>query len=597
MDPLRPAPAIPWGVATRALLPPVLALLFSLATWGLDRASIGVAVDAYRGPWTVFTNALPGLLLCLALFVLTRRLVLSFLLGFAVQALVYEASRIKLETIETPIALEDAYFLAGLDRAGLELFWAYVERPGVLLAGLAAGLVVLALVAWRERPWFRPAGPARLVLLVLLLGATTLLSGARWPWPRLYPGPPPGPTRFTTLPAILHTGLMAHLVGNHLERRTRSFEVDGDALRTVYADLAAADAGDVAPRPLAGSRPDIIVVLSESFFDPRILEGLGDSADAIPNVRRWSTAGHGGTMTVPAYGGGTIKTEFEILTGLPFRAFPSIGFPYMALDLRPTPSLPKLLARDAGYRTTAIHGNNGAFYNRSAVYGPMGFQKFVTARDFADGGVKDGLWYSDESMTDLLIAELEADASPLFAFAISMQNHGPYDARRARHTDAWDGIPLPEGLGYAASMELRNLLYNLEAADAQFARLLVALQRRNRPYLLLFFGDHLPGLKALYPELGFVDGRPARAQQPPWVLVRGHGDRTWPAPRAITYPWQLPAELAWEAGIDDAYFDFSRRLGARMGADYVRKADSPAARAMTAAARANLDGRFEEHLR
>lgn len=594
MDSLQSTTALRWKAVSRAALPVLLALLFALATWGLDRASIGVAADAYRSPATVAANTLPGLLLCLALFVATRRLLLSFLIGLAVQALVYEASRIKLETIETPIALEDAYFLAGIDLAGLQLFWAYVEQPLLFLAGLCAGLVALAVVAWHEKPWFRHVGPARLALLALFLAAAAPLSAARWPWPQLYPGPAPGPTQFSTLPAILHSGLMTHLVDNHIERKTRSFEVDDDALRTALADPPGAD--DAAPRPLAGTRPDIVVVLSESFFDPRIMNRLGDGDDPIPNVRLWSEAGHGGTMTVPTFGGGTIRTEFEVLTGLPYHAFPSIGFPYMALDLRPTPSLPKILARDAGYRTTAIHGNNGSFYNRSAVYGPMGFQKFIAARGFAATGVKDGLWYSDESMTDLLITELEADPSPLFAFAISMQNHGPYDTKRARHADAWERIRLPEGLGDTAAMELRNLLYNLGAADAQFARLLDALQRRNRPYLLLFFGDHLPGFKAIYSELGFVDGRPAHAQQPPWVLVRGQGDRTWPATRAITFPWQLPAELAWEAGIDNAYFDFSRRLGAQMGHDYVRKPDSPAAKAMTAAARANLAGGFEARL-
>src|SRR5690606_22221596 len=161
-------------------------------------------------------------------------------------------------------------------------------------------------------------------------------------------------------------------------------------------------------------------------------------------------------------------TEFEILTGMPYRAFPGIGFPYMALDMRATPTLPRLLRDGAGYRTVAIHGNQGSFYNRSAVYGPMGFQKFITAREFDAAGVRDGLWYSDESMTDLLVTELEADEAPLFAFAISMQNHGPYDRRSARRADAWERIRLPDGIGEAAGLELRNLLYHLGSADAQF---------------------------------------------------------------------------------------------------------------------------------
>lgn len=588
---------MPWRAGLRWSLTVLLPLSFAFATWNLDRISIGVATDAYRVPATVAANAVPGLLVCLALFVATRRLLLSFLVGFSLQALVYEASRIKLRTIETPVALEDVYFLTGIDLAGIRLFWAYVEEPGRLLAMLCVGLGLLALVAWREKPWFRHLGPGRLALLALTVAAAASLAQARWPWPRLYQDEAAGPTRFTTMPAILHSGLMADLVDKHLERKTRSFDVDETALRDAARRLAASPAGEAGPRPLAGMRPDIVVVLSESFFDPRIMRGLEDVEDYIPNVRQWIEAGHGGTMSVPAYGGGTIRTEFEILTGLPYRAFPDVGFPYLALDMRATPTLPRLLRREAGYRTVAIHGNHGSFYNRSAVYGPMGFQKFITAREFGKAGVRDGLWYSDESMTDLLVAELESDETPLFAFAISMQNHGPYDANRARHADAWQRIRLPDGLGEAAGMELRNLLYHLGSADAQFARLLDVMQRRNRPYLLLFFGDHLPGLHATYPELGFVDGAPARSQQPPWVLVRGKGADTWPAARRISFPWQLPAEVAHEAGIDSAYFDFSRKMGAMMGRDYEKKPDSPGAKAMTAAARAQLAGGFEARVR
>lgn len=577
----------------------LLPLLFALATWQLDRISIGVATDAYRSPTTIATNALPGLLVLLAVFIGTRRLLFSFLVGLALQALLYRVSEIKLATIESPLVLEDAYFLTGMDRGGIALFWAYVDHPVRFWAVLVTGLVVLALVAWRERPWFRHLGPARLVLLSLLVAASASLVSAKWPWLPLYSQDGPQRARFTEMPAILHSGLMTHLVQTHMKRATRSFDIDPVALRkaiTLLPATPAAAAGQDA-RPLAGQRPDIIVILSESFFDPRIVRGLDTLADPIPNVRTWIEAGHGGSMSVPAYGGGTIKTEFEILTGMPYRAFPDIGFPYAGLDLRPTPSLPKLLARDAGYRTVAIHGHQGSFYNRANAYKPIGFQRFITSRAFRDSGFKDGNWYSDESMTDLLIGELESSEDPLFAFAISMENHGPYkDPLKFRRMDAWHRIDMPEGLSRETDTELRNVLYHLGNADAQFARLLDFLQRRNRPYLLLFFGDHLPGLKSAWPELGFVDGKPPRSQRPPWVLVRGHGDTTWPAERNIVFPWQLPAELAYEAGIGHAYFDFSRRAGAAMGLDYARKPDSVMARGLTAAARANLKDGFEAQL-
>ena len=593
------APDGRWKAVSGCALALLLPLVFALGTWQLDRASIGVAADAYRSLSTVLTNALPGLLACLAIFVATRRLLLSFLLGFAAQAAVYKASSIKLEVLQTHVALEDIHFLGSIDSGSLALFGAYVDGSAATWAAVGTGLVVLALTAWFEPPWFRHAGPVRFALLALVVAGTASLVSAGWPWTRIQDPDMRPRARFTSMPTVLHRGLMNNLVHQHVERKSRVFEIDGAALHASARQLrAAADRSPAsADRPLAGQRPDIIVVLSESFFDARTLRGLDEIADPIPNVRSWLDAGHGGRMSVPAYAGGTIRTEFEILTGMPVRAFPGAGFPYSDLDLRRAPSLPKLLARDAGYRTVAIHGNQGSFYNRVGTYGPMGFQKFLTAREFRAEGHKDGLWYSDQSMTDLLLGEIEADHAPLFAFAISMQNHGPYRwARTFRKPDAWNAIALPDGVSADSATELRTLLYHLGSADAQFGRLLEVLQRRDRPYLLLFFGDHLPGLKSTYPELGFVDGKPPRAQRPPWLLLRGQGRTTWPAERDISFPWQLPAELAWEAGIESAYFDFSRQAGAALGQDYARKPGSPLAKGLTAAARANLQGEFEASL-
>lgn len=589
----------PWKAFAASALALSLPLLFAFATWLLDRASIGVAADAYRSPYTVATNALPGLLACLAIFIATRRLLFSFLLGFLAQSAVYTASSIKLEVLQVPVTLEDIHFLTGIDRGGIAVFSAYIDGGAAAWAFVVAGLGVLALVAWFETPWFRHAGPTRLLLLALAASATASLVSAGWPWTRIHDLDATTPTRFTTMPTVLHSGLMSSLVHTHLERKTRVFAIDDRALREAARRLdedPGAPVGDHA-RPLAGQHPDIVVVLSESFFDPRILKRIDALEDPIPNVRTWLDSGYGGQMAVPAYAGGTIRTEFEILTGMPVQAFPGAGFPYMDLDVRRAPSLPGILAREAGYRTVAIHGHQGSFYNRASVYKPLGFQKFLTSRDFRPDGHKDGLWYSDQSMTDLLVGELEAGEAPLFAFAISMQNHGPYNqARTLRHPDAWEALTLPDGISAESAIELRNLLYHLGSADTQFARLLGVLQRRERPYMLLFFGDHLPGLKSTYPELGFVDGKSPRTQKPSWVLIRGQGTTTWPADRDIGFPWQLPAELVWEAGIDNAYFDFSRRAGAALGPDYAKKPGSPLAKGLTAAARANLKGELEARL-
>src|SRR6056297_1419177 len=74
----------------------LLAVLFTLSTNALDGGT-GIAPHAlwtapawapwYAAPWRMLANALPGLLLALALLALLRKATLSFVLAFAVEAL------------------------------------------------------------------------------------------------------------------------------------------------------------------------------------------------------------------------------------------------------------------------------------------------------------------------------------------------------------------------------------------------------------------------------------------------------------------------------------------------------------------------------
>src|SRR5690606_27519102 len=216
--------------------------------------------------------------------------------------------------------------------------------------------------------------------------------------------------------------LFSSLVYRHLQVRNMRFEIDLVALRTVLDSLQPVPARSLA----AVTPPDVAVVLSESFIDPRILNGMSAVPDLIPSMRALLDGGHGGSMQVPAYGGGTVRTEFEVLTGMPADAFPAAVFPYVDIERAVFPSVPRLLKRK-GYATVAVHGNSGAFWNRIETYASMGFDRFLTSRDFARRGVRrEGMWYSDSGMTDIVLEELDASQGPTFVLAVSMQNHGPY---------------------------------------------------------------------------------------------------------------------------------------------------------------------------
>ena len=574
----------------RAALVLLGAAAFALFAWGMDRAMLGVAREAYFGARPILANALPGLLAALLLTVLTRRPGFSLLVAAGVQALVYRIGTLKLQVLGDPIGLQDLHFLTHLTPDAFSLLGGYVESPGLLIAAVLAGGTVAGLAWWVERPAFRAFRTMHLALAVVAIAATWSLVAARQPWEGLYDKATLRPSKFRAMPGVLHAGLMSSLVHSHIQNARTLDTLDEAALARLL------DAVPVRTTPATAERPDIVVVLSESLFDPRRMRGMADLPDIIPNVRAAIAAGHGGEMKAPAYGGGTVRTEFEVLTGMPMDAFPEAQFPYVTLVRERIPSLVSLVERH-GYRTLAIHGNAGSFWNRRNAYQGMGFDRFVTKDEFPADAARDGRWLSDAAMTDLVLAALrEPGDQPRFVVALSMENHGPYRKVGGEDAAEFDAIQVPAQLSEAEAGTLRAYLYHARHADAQLGRLMDEVRTRGRPTVVLFFGDHLPALPKVYEKLGFVDGRTGPRQLVPWVLWRS--DRTTGAAgyAGERRAWMLPSLLLQQAGLrDDPYFALAADVAAEL-----ETAAGPRRRLLTnglnAAAVARINGSLPDRL-
>jgi phosphoglycerol transferase MdoB-like AlkP superfamily enzyme len=567
--------------------------------WWLDRWSLAVAFDAYLTWQRVLANVAVGLVAMLFLAALTRRLLASILMVSALHSLVFIASSIKLASLGLPVILQDMYFLRGLDTSSFHLLRQYLSLSQTTVLGMFAVVGTIAGMFWLEPRWCRPGNPVRFIALVAAIALLASLYMAAWPWTsRWYDKAHIRPSPLSSIQATLHGGLVASMIHYHAVQRHRQLEVDALALQDAMAIVARTDVPVGISEMAAAQRPDVVIVLSESFMDPLILKGFESVPDPVPAVRREIKAGNGGMMRAPAYGGGTVRTEFEVLTGMPVAAFPDASYPYVDLNPGFLPGVVSALEKH-GYASLALHGNSGAFWNRSNTYEAMGIDRFITQRGMLKaGGHLDGGWLSDRSMTDILLGELRSATRPTVAIAISIENHGPYDGKNEiRAPAARASIRLPSGMDAAAGAELRNYLYHLGNADREFDRLLTGLRSRKRPFVLLFFGDHLPALVGgAYEQLGFVDGLGPEEQSVPWVLLtdvdgadRGHMPATARA-------WQLPALLMGMAGIDDdGWFDFVAKVGTRMEAEGGGPTGARLSDGLNAGAVARLQDRFDEH--
>lgn len=531
-------------------------LCAALIVWMDPACVLGTATGETPAldPTLLLMNALPPVLACLLLLGLTRRPLLSAALALLLLHLLYVANAVKLEQLGTPLLPADFVLLAHLGDGGA-LLSHYVPRRIQMVLVLAAGAAVL--LALRERPWRRLRGlPLGVFLAVSALLAASLLLDTR-PWSNVYAAEGADFLSWSPEKSARTSGLPATLL-----RYTWSMQFAlPEADRTQARRLLAAYPPPVPTRGLADDLPDIVVVQSESFFDAARLRGLGPE-QVLPEFRRLAARSRHGDVWVPTYGGGTIRTEFEVLTGIGMRYFPGVQYPYFRLTARPLESLASVLGAH-GYRTLAVHPNVRDFWNRAAALANMGFDAFQDIEDFA-GAARVGHYVGDDALVDHLLRELAQTQQPLFLFAISMENHGPYHDYPHADPRRRAAQPLPPGLDADAAQRLQGYLYHLENADRTLGRLADALSRRSRRSLLLFYGDHLPALSSVYDQAGFDDGHHASEQPAPWLLY-DTADAT--ATRADTAAFYLPALLLEAAGIaDGGFFDLL---------DRVRHADAP----------------------
>ncbi|MBZ6022715.1 LTA synthase family protein [Bacillus cereus] len=250
-------------------------------------------------------------------------------------------------------------------------------------------------------------------------------------------------------------------------------------------------------------KPNIIFVMSESFWDPTKVTNLSFSEDPVPNLHHYIENFPGGQTISPTFGGNTANVEFEALTSYSMSLLKPGSIPYQQVitNKKEIPSIPTALKKE-GYYTSAIHSFGRTFFKRDDVYKVLGFDKF-NAEDTMENVDIDGDYISDLAMSKEIIAELEKQKQPTFIHAVTMQNHFPFtEGRFGENLIEISGLENEDSKG-----ELETYTEGLRRSDEALQYLIEQLDNFDRPTLLVFFGDHLPSLgtnKSFYKENGYI---------------------------------------------------------------------------------------------
>ena len=433
----------------------------------------------------------------------------------------------KIAVLEIPLTVNDA-LLSGQILTSPDLVLKYLGWPTIF--GICLFILVVLVIFFKETPI------ARLRYRLGLLVALSAVFMLRLPLSQSYLELPRSP--WEPDPSLRKVGIVAYLIRDHLRTSTLTAPVANT--ETLAATRALYTLPSRVSDPMQS--PDIVLWLSESFFDPRILQEI-DSCEQTPVFCNLARANTSGSFSVPTYAGRTIRTEFEILTGVPMAVVSEHEYPYMSLTNTPVNSIAWELQAQ-GYNTTAIHNHSRKFWRRPVAMKNLGFQRWIGIEDFKTRK-KVGNWHADSTLTDAVINLLEEPESkaPQFIFAISMQAHGPYGNQSNLPENQVQAITVPDKLEPRNISTLQQFFFHLRSADTQLERISDYVHSRKRPTLVMFFGDHLPGMPGVYKDLGFDNGKGPAQQQTPYLLLANHAMDKPENPLENLAAWQLPTLL------------------------------------------------------
>lgn len=239
----------------------------------------------------------------------------------------------------------------------------------------------------------------------------------------------------------------------------------------------------------AEKRPTVIVIMNESFSDLSVLGSqFQTSEEATPFFDSLQENTIRGYALASVFGGTTANSEYEFLSGnsMGFLPYGSVVYPQF-INGHKSYTIMSFL-KDLGYSCYAMHPESPRNWVRKSTYPLLGFDNSYFQEAFPYKNLLRS-HVSDQEMYEELISlyEEKVKDEELFLFGITMQNHGGYFT---------ENFPAEIKLeGYSQEYpDVEQYLTLLQYSDRALQYLLEYFSRVNDDVVILFFGDHMPGL-------------------------------------------------------------------------------------------------------
>jgi len=226
---------------------------------------------------------------------------------------------------------------------------------------------------------------------------------------------------------------------------------------------------------------NIIAIMLEAYNDFSKFGVIDFDEDIYEKFHEIQDKSISGNLVTTIFGGGTIVTERNFLTG--YTDFP---------NLRKNTNSYVWYFKEQGYKTEAMHPIYGAFYNRASINPYLGFDNYYYYENKFNSVSSDFL--EDYDFFDYIIEgykNAKTDNVPYFNFSVTYQNHGPY------YGESYGGKEyFFENNGYDLEgyNTINEYFSGIKKTNIALEKLINYFENEEEPTIIILFGDHNPFL-------------------------------------------------------------------------------------------------------
>lgn len=461
----------------------------------LQRESIGDVITFIKDRTNAFfINYLIILILTSVIFILKRKKT-AYLIISMIVILLSIINKVMLEIRGMPITYSDIFSI----KDGLSIASKYINIKMVISALLFL-LITIGIIIYvfkKEKNSKRAISCTNIMIAILLIGVYSVKLD------NLTERKIIAPLRWDLKESYKHNGFMYSLLDSCFGyNREKPEGYDKASIEKIKNEVNAIPASNINTSDKKDNKPNIIFIQMESFMDPTVIKEAKYSEDPIPNFRKISKENKSGYINVPVVGGGTARTEFEILTGNNFDYLIPGEIPYDSFVNKKNVNSIATTLKDQGYGAHIMHNFQGNFYNRNVAFKNLGFDTF-TSMEYMQNLENTPLgWRKDMVLSDYIEKALNKTEESDLVYAITVEGHGGYP-------DYDRGEDLPIKVETTLSEKDKYQLYNyvnlIKGTDDFVGKVIENVDKREEDTIVVFFSDHLPKLNILSSDDTYID--------------------------------------------------------------------------------------------